>query len=264
MNITDGLFILCCILSLLIIIVLVIFSVIEFKKESAIKNPYYWCDGDWTCCNTTNCNANKSKALDPKVDNAYFPADRVKQGSAYHQNCILPIQNAMLNYTNNQDFDFGYIYALTGNTGANNPSVYAPGCTGPGVAGGTGYCDNPAINPLVTIGSHSCGYASFDSPPAGNIGSGYTPGNSLVTGHQGYNFGGTLLQSNWVGSGNSATPYIAGISSVNTTPGNNFNFPYTNVSGAYKGQYTGGPGNSFAGGNTQRNTFQELGSYPTS
>jgi len=261
MNITDGLFILCCILSLLIIIVLVIFSVIEFKKESAIKNPYYWCDGDWTCCNTDNCNANKSKALDPKVDNVYFPADRVKQGSAYHQNCILPIQNAMLNYTNNQAFDFGYIYSTTGNTGANNPSVYAPGCTGPG---GTGHCADPAINPQVAISTHSCGYASFDSPPAGNIGSGYIGGNSLVTGHQGYNFGGTLVQSNWLGGGNSATPYIAGLSGVSTTPGNGFKFPYSNVSGAFKGQYTGGSNGTFTKSNTHNNTLQDLDTYSSS
>jgi hypothetical protein len=260
MNITDGLFITCCILSVLIIITLTIFASVEYKKESAIKNPYYWCDGDWTCCGygNDNCDASKSKVMDPKTDPVYFPADRVKEGSAYHQNCILPIKNAILNYDNNQDFNFGYIYSSTGNTGANNPSVYAPGCTGPG---GTGICADPKVNPQSAIGTYSCGYASFDSPPGGNIGNAYDPtSNTLNTGHSGYN-GATFNQNSWVS--NPATPYIAGITNTNTTPGNSFNFPYSNVSGSFKGQYTGGPNGgtngTFTGGNTYVNSFYDLG-----
>ena len=267
MNITDGLFITCCILSLLIIITLVIFSVVEFKKESAIKNPYYWCDGTWTCCATENCDAGKSKALDPKIDSVYFPADRVKQGSAYYQNCVLPIQNAILNYDGTQDFNFGYIYNPTGSgsTGANNPSVYAPGCTGAGPAGGPAHCADPAINPQEPITNNSCGYASFDSPPAGNIGSTYSPGNTLVTGHQGYGSGGTFSQSYW--DGNAATPYISGFASApgyTSPPGNNFAFPYSSVSGSYKGQYTGGSNNGMTCGNTWNNAFHNLSSGPQS
>jgi len=252
MNPKDILFIVCCVLAILIVIVYSILSSILFKKEQAIKNPYYFCDGTWECCNSPDCDKNIGKGLFSKAVDSYKPSDNWKPGSNYHQNCVLPAQNAILNYDANANhvFNLQYIYD-GGSTGLNNPSVYYKGCTGPG---GTGDCANPALNPQYAISELSCPYVSFDSVPPGGTGGIYTnPSKTLLNGTNGYNFGATLNQPGW--AGNSATSYIAGYNG-SQPPKNTYFFPYNSKNGeSVKNQYTGGAGGAFTGGNSHNNVL---------
>jgi len=272
MNKSDTLFIIFCILVVITAIVWSIASVFIYKKEQAIKNPYYFCDATWQCCkNADNCDTTKSISGQgiTKDDTFEYPADKWKPGSVYHQNCVLPVQNAILNYesTPNASFDVGFLY-LGGSKPGNTPSLYYPGCTGPGVTGGVGDCNNPELNPHYNVEGGPnpedipCPYVSFDSGGNPN-----KTTNGLATGTingNGYQTGATLQPSGW--AGNNASPYIAGTNSgTTTTPGNNYQFPY-NTKFSKKGQYTGGgpvvngqPVNpTFTQSNTHLNTFYGL------
>jgi hypothetical protein len=255
MSTPDTLFILCCILAIVIAIVFSFVSIFIYKREQVIQNPYYHCSTKWQCCSPGNPNCDSAEG----VSGAYKPASKWVQGSDYHQNCVLPVQNAILNYQNTPSASFSFTYLYEGGTiPANNPSVYYPGCTGPG---GTGDCANPALNPQYEVGSTGlvCPYVSFDAPPPNDpnylSNNGALPsGTSSYTGN-----GATLQQSNWGGNGNIAAPYIAGTTNGTQNPGNNYIFPFkTNSGQSQQGQYTGGPNNSFVGSNSQNNTFHGL------
>lgn len=251
MNRKDVLFIICCILAIIIVIVYSILSAILFKREQAIKSPYYFCDGSWECCSTANCDVGLAKGLTFKSPVSYKPSDNWKKGSLYHQNCVLPIQNAILNYSSGSEFNYRYIYE-GGSIPTGNPSVYAPGCAGPG---GTGVCADPTVNPQNTIGTLNCPYVSFDSLPQTPA---PDPNKPLPNGTAGSTSGATLNYGNW--ANNTASPYISGFTDSSSLPGNNYSFPYTGVSGSLQGQYTGGnngPGN-FYGGNTHNNALYSL------
>ena len=266
MTTPDILFIICCILAILIAIVFSFVSIFIYKREQVIKNPYYHCDDTWVCCAPGNKNCDTSGSTGSTgLNGAVKISDNWKQGSNYHQNCVLPIQNAILNYasTSNPDFNFTYLYE-GGAIPGNNPSVYYPGCSGPG---GTGVCADKTLNPQYEVGSTGlvCPYVSFDAPP--DKSSGYVNGNgTLPSGTGSYTGGnGTLNSSNW--TGNPASVYIAGTNSgQNTTPGNNYLFPFSTKSNqTYKGQYTGGTNNTFTQSNSWKNSFYDLtnqGKYP--
>ena len=218
MNRKDILFIVVCILAVATVVVYVFVSAAIYKKTEAGKNPYYYCNGDWICCNTPNCDVPTTKNLEvtkslsdtEHVKNLkdssliYKPADYWAQGSNYHQNCVLPVQNAILNYKQNstQTFEFATIYNGSGTygpTGSNNPSIFGAGCTGYGGATGT-KCADPKYNVQV---EPSCPYVSVDgsdanAPPTPGIAGGtgynltsYPPGGVITSGSY------TLNPNNW-------------------------------------------------------------------
>lgn len=154
------LFVLCCVVSILIAIFASLVASVNFKREQYNKNPYYWCDATWECCKTENCIGNK----DAKASglDTYYPSDLFVEGSAYHQNCILPVQNAIGNFSGDtgSNFNLASLYGVTG--GGSPPSYFGAGCTGPG---GSGKCADPTYNPQV---APSCKYNSIDAPK-GNI-----------------------------------------------------------------------------------------------
>jgi hypothetical protein len=260
MNKSDTLFIVCCVLIIVIAIVYSIMAVFIYKREQAVKNPYYFCDSTWKCCaSEDNCDTTKNISGISKDTTYSYPSDNWKPGSLYHQNCVLPVQNAILNYesTPNARFELGFLY-LGGTKPATTPSLYYPGCTG---HGGTGVCADPTLNPQNDVtGSLGipCPYVSIDS--GGHTGN-Y---NNLNTGTSSYGSGKTLAPSAW--SGNLASPYIAGTNSGNfdngSTPNNTYIFPYDTKNGAsFKGRYTGGAtgtANQFTYSNTHLNTFYDL------
>lgn len=272
---SDTLFIIFCILVVITTIVWSIASVFIYKKEQAIKNPYYFCDATWQCCTSDNCDVNKNISGEGISKDIYeYPSDKWRPGSKYHQNCVLPVQNAILNYENtpNATFDMGFVY-LGGPKPGTTPSVYYPGCTGPGVTGGVGDCNNPELNPHYNVEGGPnpqdipCPYVSFDS--GGNQ---TTTTNGLYTGTTsaysgGPNGGTTLSPSTW--TGNNASPYIAGTNSgdlgPDNVPGNTYKFPY-NTKYSKQGQYTGGGpvvngqpiSPTFTKSNTHLNTFYGL------
>lgn len=229
MNRKDILFIVVCILAIATVVVFVFVSAAIYKKTEAGKNPYYYCDGDWICCNEANCDVPTSKNLEvtkslsdtDHVKNLkdssliYKPADYWAQGSNYHQNCVLPVQNAILNYKQNstQTFEFASIYngnETYGATGTNNPSIFGIGCTGYGGATGT-KCADPKYNVQVLP---SCPYVSIDgadnnAPNTPGIAGGTTysltgatgaglPGGAVVNTSNSY----TLNPTNWASTGN--------------------------------------------------------------
>lgn len=256
----NTLFIICCVMAIVIAIVFSFVSVFIYKREQVIQSPYYHCSTKWQCCATDNCDTTGNTGNTGGITGATKIADRWKQGSEYHQNCILPVQNAILNYekTSNPGFDFTYLYE-GGSIPTNNPSVYYPGCTGPG---GVGDCANPALNPQYEVGATGlvCPYVSFDAPPPtndpaykGNNGV-LSSGTNSYTGNNA-----TMNSSNWGAGGNLASPYIAGTNGGSSAPGNNYVFPYnTKNNKSYKGQYTGGTNGSFTSGNSQKNAFYDL------
>ena len=248
MSTPDILFILTFVLAIVIAIVFSLVSVFIYKREQVIKNPYYHCSTKWQCCAPGNPDCDKSGPTG--ITGTAKVADNWKQGSNYHQNCVLPVQNAILNYskTPGASFHFDYLYT-GGEIPSTNPSVYYPGCTGPG---GVGDCANPELNPQYEVGSTGlvCPFISFDAPAASYV----SNNGALPSGADNYSGNnGTLNNSNW--GGNPASPYIAGTNGGSlTTPGNNYIFPYQTKQ-AQKGQYTGGPGNGFTNGNSWKNTF---------
>jgi len=226
------LFIICCLLSLVAAVLYTFVSVAIYKTEQANKNPFYFCDGDYICCaaGNTACD-NTSKGI-TKIDNTYFPSDRYSYGSAYYQYCVLPIQNAILNYNNKNttNFDFNYLYSSTvnpGNTGPpGNPSVYYPGCSGPGSSyptGDTGVkpeCLDTKLNPWLPVYQGSCPFVSYDTP---NLPAQYQSNPKQPLNTQGGNksVGVTIPVNNWQNASNSN--YIANLG------GNNFSCPYQGI-----------------------------------
>ena len=274
MNRKDILFIVVCILAVATVVVFVFVSAAIYKKTEAGKNPYYYCNGDWICCNTPNCDVPVAKNLEvtnslsdiEHVKNLkdssliYKPADYWAQGSNYHQNCVLPVQNAILNYKQNstQTFSFSSIYnGSFGATGANNPSIFAAGCTGYGGATGT-KCADPTYNVQV---EPSCPYVSIDgsdnnTPPTPGIAGGtgynlasYPPGGVTTSGSYTLNPGNWPLTSNLntfsgvsgtsinYGCNGLGTTKLKNCQGTNTTQGNSLNNlmnpSYVAVQGGY-------------------------------
>ena len=179
------LFILCCLVSILIVIFASLVASVNFKREQYNKNPYYWCDATWECCKSENCISGKdvkASGLD-----TYYPSDLFVEGSAYHQNCILPVQNAIGNFAGDtgSNFNLGSLYGISGS--GTPPSYYGAGCTGPG---GSGKCADPTYNPQV---APSCIYNSIDAPIS-NIND-ITPGQSSLAGSTGQVFNKTTSRS---------------------------------------------------------------------
>lgn len=194
------LLVLCAILAVACSIAALLVSSVIYKKDRAAKNPYYWCDATWQCCAVgatggSYCDSNVGKGLDitAKDLNTYLPYDLIKEGSPYHQNCILPVKNAILNYntTSANNFNLGWVYE-TGSTGPDIPSVYGPGCTGPG---GTGKCADPTYNPQTVP---TCNYFSFDAPTSSEARFNYIMPSS-------YSSSAALPISGTFSAGNSAT-----------------------------------------------------------
>ena len=220
MTSSNVYFIICCVLALLATIIFTILSVVLYKKEQALKSPYYFCDSDWECCKEgeTGCDANLGKGISKVVPTTYKMSERFIPGSPYHQNCVLPIINAIKNYQGPgaHGFDFGYIYGQGSDPG-NNPSPYYPGCSGPGstYVGTKTECTDPTLNPYYAITAGVCPYSSTDAPKPSNPDFQSQPdvtkailasGNGTVSNSQ------TLTPSNW-GSATSTSAYIAGFNS---------------------------------------------------
>lgn len=233
-------FLICAILGLIIVILFSFVSAAAYKKEQALKNPYYFCDGSWTCCSTNNSGCDTNKNLGAKDAGTYHPQEKFIPGSAYHQNCVLPVQNGIRNYQQgiSGNFNFGYLYN-GGTPDATSPSPYYPGCPGPGSScvGCKQECYDPKLNPQNDVkaggasGSGVCPYVSHDSPPNVNTGIPNPVGsNSLYSGWNGAGSGYTIPTGNWNSAGNAA--YIANIS------GGNYVCPYKTVKN--NGQVTSG------------------------
>ena len=259
MTTQDVLFIIIC---LLIIITLVLYSFVSsaiYKKEQALKSPYYFCDGDWECCKSADANCDVDLLKDfseygysKATLNTYFPSDRWTPGSPYHQNCILPINNAIKNYNTsaNHNFDFGWIYDGSLSIASNHPSVYYPGCSANGAAytGTNAECTNPKLNPWHPIIPGSCDYTSIDGPRPDNIKYIYNPtfpdndsnyddltkatlnktAKSDFTSAKTSSF--TFNPNKWNSSNPGSKAYIAGLQDCNLTGGcsaNGYTCPWT-------------------------------------
>ena len=160
-------FIVLCFLLIIAVIFGALLGSITFKRESYLKYANYWCDTKWTCCSTsTPCDTTDNEKLDEsgklfKVaeEATYFPVDMIKTGSAYYQNCVLPVRNAMLNYAKSGSGNFNVEALFLGDNGATGPDWWGEGCTGPGGAIGT-KCADPTYNPQVYP---LCSYAPPDA-----------------------------------------------------------------------------------------------------
>jgi hypothetical protein len=231
-------FIICAVLGLLIVILFSFISAAIYKKEQAVKNPYYFCDGEYLCCKTVNCDNGLTKSVEGEFkapDNTYQPHLKYTPGSAYHQNCVLPVQNGILNYDsgNSSSFDFGYLYNANAAIPSTNPSPYYPGCGGPGSAytGTKKECTDRKLNPWYSVddGSGPCGYVSHDGP--GNTGPNSVDSDTLIK-TSSPSLATTLNPSYWYGS--ITGPYVANITQNGS---NNYTCPYkvknsnTNTSG---------------------------------
>lgn len=240
MTSSNVYFIICCVLALLATIIFTILSVVLYKKEQALKSPYYFCDSDWECCRDEDgCDANLGKDITKAAPATYKMAERFIPGSAYHQNCVLPIINGIKNYQGPgaHGFNFGYIYGVGSDPG-NNPSPYYPGCSGPGSEAGPGdkpECSDPTLNPYNTISANVCPYSSTDAPLPSNPN--FDPsypndvtkatlanGNALVSSSK------TLNPQYWYTTTNTSA-YVAGVLSSPTGPSggysaNGYTCPY--------------------------------------
>jgi len=152
------LFTISCIIAIITIIFGSLISSVLYKREQYLKNPYYFCDGTWECCaNESNCDVKKSlEEIKSSGLDTYYASDIYTEGSAYHQNCVLPVMNYVNNYDGSTGVDVSGLY----NGGAVQSFVYGKGCTGPG---GIGKCADPSYNPQTVP---SCQYHSFDAPNA--------------------------------------------------------------------------------------------------
>lgn len=229
------LFTICCFVAILITIFASLIASVNFKREQYNKNPYYWCDATWECCKSNNCDANKdvkASGLD-----TYYPSDLFVEGSAYHQNCILPVQNAANNFAGatGANFDLTALYGPTA-TPVTTVPVYGAGCTGPG---GSGKCADPTYNPQVVP---HCLYAGIDAP-TGVTGGSILPGNNSLAGSTGNNKSqsASLTTTNWNPSYATANPGLQTVTLTTMpswTPGgpgggtsvSNFTCPMTNPS----------------------------------
>lgn len=194
------LFIICCVLAILITIFASLVAAVNFKREQYNKNPYYWCDATWECCRNEN-DCDQTKDVKASGLDTYYPSDLFVEGSAYHQNCILPVQNSASNFSEatGATFNMNGLYGF----GSVPSTVYGAGCAGPG---GTGKCADPTYNPQVVP---SCVYNSIDAPNDGNI-QRILPGQSILNGsnapgHYPINNSASLTTNNWT----SNVPQIA-------------------------------------------------------
>jgi len=188
------LFIICCFIAILITIFASLVASVNFKREQYNKNPYYWCDATWECCKSENY-CDQTKDVKASGLDTYYPSDLFIEGSAYHQNCILPVQNAATNFAGatGSTFNMNSLYI---DGGIIPSTVYGAGCAGPG---GTGKCADPTYNPQVIP---ACKYNSIDAPTGGIAG--ILPG---ATGLNGSNAGGYNINTsaslsnsnNWTG-----------------------------------------------------------------
>jgi hypothetical protein len=212
-----------------------------------LKSPYYFCDSDWECCKDANgCDANLGKEITKAAPTTYKMSERFIPGSPYHQNCVLPIINAIKNYQGPgaHGFNFGYIYDAGGTDPGNNPSPYYPGCGTHGSAyvGTKTECTDPTLNPYYAIAAGSCQYSSTDAPTTnpgsaipGNVNPAFNDShpndvtkatlstlNGTVSNSQ------TLTPSLW-GSATSTSAYIAVFNSSGSGgsySANNYTCPY--------------------------------------
>lgn len=162
-------FILLCVFIVIAVILGVLVGSVIFKRESYNKYANYWCDTKWTCCTENNCDSTKAvndeqgKLLKIDENAIYYPIDMIKQGSAYHQNCVLPVRNAMINYAgatgSAAGFNLQELFGFDASATESAPSYWGVGCTGPGGATGT-KCADPAYNPQV---QPLCEYAPPDA-----------------------------------------------------------------------------------------------------
>ena len=152
------LFIISCIVGIITVIFASLIASVLYKREQYLKNPYYFCDGTWECCkNESGCDVKKS-VEDIKASglDTYYVSDIFTEGSAYHQNCILPVMNYVNNFDGSTGVDLSGLY----NGESVQSFVYGKGCSGPG---GSGKCNDPSYNPQTVP---SCKYHSFDAPKA--------------------------------------------------------------------------------------------------
>lgn len=180
--IKEVLFIICCVIAIGVVVVYSLVAMALFKREQANKNPYYFCESDWICCgNADNCDVNLKSFDDHEhgiktlknTGDIYPITDKFGFGSAYHQNCVLPVTNALDNYTNGDGVTFNFTSLYSGGYNQpGNPSIYTPGC-GPGATGAE--CLDPKRNPQNP--NPICPYVSIDAPPGegteNNLPSGY-------------------------------------------------------------------------------------------
>lgn len=249
----DYLFIAICVLSIAVLVVFSLVSGTVYKREQAQRNPYYYCDADWECCETQGCDANKY--LGVKSD-TYNPQDFFMEGSAFHQNCILPINNAIANYiagsTGATSLDGSNLYpsSVTTNPRKSNGTYlggfkpWGLGCTGPG---GEGKCSDPTYNPQAYP---VCPYVSFDTPPnagGGQGGVGVT-GQHVAYGVQNPANTNTINPNNWNNSnpfGSAPTAYISGYTTGQPS-GNGYLCPFP---------ISGGSNSKVTACNTQKNAL---------
>jgi hypothetical protein len=231
------LFTVSCVIAIITVIFASLISSVLYKREQYLKNPYYFCDGTWECCaNEANCDVSKSvEEIKASGLDTYYVSDIFTEGSAYHQNCILPIMNYVNNYdgNSNPNDDISPIYSGSGTVSA---LVYGKGCTGPG---GTGKCGDSTYNPQsVPV----CQYHSFDAPNASwptqfrnsnSLPSGVSqPSNSTSLEKNNY-FSNNFLNSQFnTIQGTINSTYAPSITPANgpnpTTSGSNFAVPLTN------------------------------------
>ncbi len=189
------LFIICCFLAILITIFASLVASVNFKREQYNKNPYDWFDATWEGCKSEN-DCDQAKDVKASGLDTYYPSDLFVEGSAYHQNCILPVQNAATNFAGatGATFNMNGLYGF----GVVPSTVYGAGCAGPG---GTGKCADPTYNPQVLP---SCVYNSIDAPNDNNI-NGILPGQSSLNGsnnpgHYTKSNSASLSSSKWTSS----------------------------------------------------------------
>lgn len=204
------LFVLCCVVSILIAIFASLVASVNFKREQYNKNPYYWCDATWECCKTENCIGTK----DAKASglDTYYPSDLFVEGSAYHQNCILPVQNAIGNFSGDtgSNFNLASLYGVTPGSGS-PPSYFGAGCTGPG---GSGKCADPTYNPQV---APSCKYSSIDAPLGASTVNGITPGPGKNTLNGSNTTQNTFVSSASLHTGNWVSGFVTTASKLQST-----------------------------------------------
>lgn len=209
--IKEVLFIACCVIAIGVVVVYSLVASALFKREQANKNPYYYCESDWICCgNADNCDVNLKSFDDHehgvktlKATGDIYPiTDKFGYGSAYHQNCVLPVTNALNNYTNGDGVTFNFTSLYNGGYNQpGNPSIYTPGC-GPGATAAE--CLDPKKNPQNP--NPVCPYISIDAPPNDPV-----TENNLPSGYN-TNSGGAIptlnTEGGWYGASNQQ--YVGG------------------------------------------------------
>ena len=221
------LFIISCIIGIITVIFASLIASVLYKREQYLKNPYYFCDGTWECCrDESGCDVKKSiEDIKASGLDTYYVSDIFTEGSAYHQNCILPVMNYVNNFDGSTGVDLSGLY----NGGAVQSFVYGKGCSGPG---GVGKCADPAYNPQTVP---SCQYHSFDAPLA-DWNTNFIGSNTLANGGKDPSLTTSMNYQHWVtpnpGAGILDNNNFGTIQSSNGTYANSWNAPGTPFSGS--------------------------------